>query len=470
MTDIAGLTIAQAGTLLQNKELSPVELVEEHLQRIDKINPELNAFVTLAKKAALDAARVAEAEIASGRYRGPLHGIPIAHKDMIRTKDLRTTCGSRLLEDYVPEENAFVVECCEQAGAIMLGKTNVHEFGDGPTGEASMFGPTLNPWDKEHMSGGSSSGSAAAVASGLCIAASGSDTGGSIRIPSACCGVVGLKPTYGLVSKRGVFPLCWSLDHVGPICKSVEDAALLLQVMSQPDLLDASCAAHEVQDYRSVLHGDIKGIRIGIPDSYFFHPVQKEVSDRVMEALNLLEGLGAEVQEVNIPHIEHAVCAAVTIYLAEATAYHDEDIVENPHRYSEQVATFLQMGNYIPAKDYIQAQRYRRLLGQSLNDVFGKVDLILTPTIPLTAPLLGADSVLLGEQETDVFGALLRNTEPFNLSGLPSLAMPCGFANDGLPVSMQLTGPPFAEPSILQVAQAYEAASEWSRKQPLAVT
>ncbi len=456
MAELTSLTIADAAALIEKRELSPIELTEASLARIEALNSSLNAFVTLASELALNAARKAEAAIAGGAYRGKLHGIPIGHKDLFYTKDLRTTAGSELHSAFVPEYNAFSVDRYEDAGVIVLGKTNTHEFAYGPTGEASKFGPVKNPWDTDHISGGSSSGSGAAVAASLCFAATGSDTGGSIRIPSACCGVVGLKPTYGLVSRQGVFPLCWSMDTVGPIARTVEDAAIMLQPIALQDPNDAASAHRETVDYLSDLRTGVRGLRIGIPRHYFYDRAQREIQDTVLKAVAELEGLGANVSEVEIPYIENAAGAALAIYLAEATAYHEEDIAENASKYSEQVLGFLELGNFLLAKDYVHAQQYRTLLGQGLQDVFETVDVLVTPTLPITAPRLGQEVARINGEKDSVFGALLRNTEPFNLTGLPCLAMPCGLSKDGLPISMQITGKAFAEKTVLRVGQAYE--------------
>ncbi len=459
MTDLSSLSIADAAGLVEKKEVSPVELAQASFARIDALNPKLNAFVTLAEADALNAAREAEAEIAKGVYRGKLHGIPIGHKDLFLTKGVRTTAGSELHSDLTPDYNAFSVDCYQEAGAIVLGKTNTHEFAYGPTGEVSLFGPVKNPWNTDHISGGSSSGSGAAVSAGLCFAATGSDTGGSIRIPSACCGVVGLKPTYGLVSRQGVFPLCWSMDTVGPLARTVEDAALMLQPIARHDPNDGASANRAPADYLSDLKAGVRGLRIGVPRAYFYDRAQKEIRDCVLKAVDELENLGARVSEVEIPYIENAAGAALAIYLAEATAYHEEDITQNPSKYSDQVLGFLELGNFLLAKDYLHAQRYRTLLGQSFQNAFESFDVLITPSVPIAAPRLGQETIDINGEEDGVFGALLRNTEPFNLTGLPCLVMPCGLSNEGLPISMQITGNAFAETTVLRVGQTYEDAA-----------
>ncbi len=466
MTGLTAMDVAELGAQIAARKVSPVEVAQAFLSRIGAVNDRLNAFVTLTEDAALAAARAAEAEIAAGRHRGPLHGIPLGHKDLYATAGVRTTAGSRVLADNVPAEDATVVAQLAAAGMVCLGKLNTHEFAYGPTNEHSMFGPSRNPWDTDRITGGSSGGSGAAVAAGLAPIASGSDTGGSIRMPAAACGVTGLKPTYGRASRAGIFPLCWTMDHPGPLSRSAWDAALFMTAIAGPDPRDAATADRPGEDYAAALTGRVRGLRIGIPRRYFYDRSQVEVTDLVEAALRDLEKLGAELVEVNLPHIDHAAAAAMAIYVAEATAYHDDTLDENAGLYTEQVRTFLELGDQLLAKDYLHAQRYRTLLGREMAAALAEVDVLATPGIPMTATPIGQEAVSIRGAEDGVFGAILRNTEPFDLTGLPALVMPCGFAPDGLPVSLQIAGRAFDEAAILNVGHAFQQATDWHRRRP----
>ena len=408
----------------------------------------------------------AEKEIRSGNLRGPLHGIPIGHKDLYRTKGLRTTAGSAVHADFIPDVDATVVVKLRDVGMVTLGKLNTHEFAYGPTNENSLFGPCRNPWDVSRISGGSSGGSGAALALRLIPAATGSDTGGSVRIPAACCGVTGLKPTYGRVSRQGIFPLCWTMDHAGPLARNVEDIALLLAAMAGPDPDDIASADRAIPDYRAALSEDVSDLRIGVPNKFFYDHCEADVEATVRNALADYEAMGAVLIEVDIPHIEHAPAAALAIYLAEAVAYHDDQVDQDPTLYSEQVRTFIELGNQVLAKDYLHAQRYRTMLGRTLVDLFDEVDLLATPTVPIVAPPVGVSHVDIDGEEEAVFGLLLRNTEPFDLTGLPALAIPCGFSDSGLPISLQLAGPAFAEARVLSAGHAYQQATDWHLRSP----
>jgi aspartyl-tRNA(Asn)/glutamyl-tRNA(Gln) amidotransferase subunit A len=466
MSDITELSIAQLSQAYRDKSLSPVAAAEAYLQRIAAHNDKVNAFVTLRADDALAEARQAETEIAKGAWRGPLHGIPIGHKDLYQTAGIRSTAGSKVLENHVPTEDATAVARLKQAGAVLLGKLNTHEFAYGPTNDSSLFGPCLNPWDTKRFSGGSSGGSGAAVALRLCAGATGSDTGGSIRMPAACCGITGLKPTYGRASRAGIYPLCWTMDHAGPLTRSAEDAALLFQPMAGPDGRDAAAAERPVPDFAGALDGDIKGLKIGLPTPYFFDRAQPEIETAARAAIAVLEGLGAEVREVDIAHIDYAAAAAMVIYLSEGTAYHDDRFATIGELYTDQVRLFLELGNYILAKDYLHAQRYRTLLGHAMADVLAEVDVLAMPALPLTAQPLGQESIEIRGQTESVFGAILRNTEPFDLTGLPALVVPCGIAADGLPMSLQIVGRPFDEAGVLKVGHAFQQASDWHTLRP----
>ena len=466
MSDITELSIAELAQGYRNKSFSPVDAARAYFARIAQHNDKVNAFVTLCEEDALAEAKQAETEIAAGQWRGPMHGIPIGHKDLYQTAGVRSTAGSRVLENHVPDSDATGVARLKQAGAVMLGKLNTHEFAYGPTNDSSMFGPCRNPWDNARFSGGSSGGSGAAVALRLCAGATGSDTGGSLRMPSACCGITGLKPTYGRTSRAGIYPLCWTMDHSGPMTRSAEDAALMFQPMPGPDGRDAAVANRAVPDYAAALDGDIKGLRIGVPTHYFFDRAIPEIAEAAQNAIAVLEGLGAEVREVDIAYIDHAAAAALVLYLSEGTAYHDDHIATIGELYTDQVRLFLEIGNYVLAKDYLHAQRYRTLLGHAMADVLAEVDVLAMPSLPITAQPLGQEEIDIRGETDSVFGAILRNTEPFDLTGLPALVVPCGIASDGMPMSLQIAGRPFDEAGLFKIGHAFQQASDWHTRRP----
>ncbi len=466
MTDLSELDLAELAQAVAAKSASPVEIVDAFLARVEQDNERFNAFVAITADSARDAAKKAEKEIADGRSRGALHGLPIGHKDLYATKGVATTGGSRVLADNVPDADATVVARLEEAGMISLGKLNTHEFAYGPTGEQSSFGPTRNPWDTARITGGSSSGSAAAVAGGLLPVATGSDTGGSIRMPAACCGLTGLKPTYGRVPRTGILPLCWSMDHSGPLARSAYDAALILAACAGADGKDAAAPDRPVPDYPSLLTGDIRGLKIGVVRDTFFDKAQAQVVTVVEHALEVLVDRGAQLVEVEVPHIAYASAAALAMYVAESTAYHDDTLDDRADLYTEQVRAFLELGDQLLAKDYLHAQRFRTLLGHEMAKVLSTVDLIATPGIAITATPIGDETVDVRGEDQSIFSAILRNTEPFDLTGLPALVVPCGFAEDGLPVSLQIAGRPFDEATVLNVGHAYQGATDWHRKRP----
>jgi len=466
MSDLTALSIRDLTDGYKKGSFSPVEVTEDYLKRIDNYNEKLNAFVLVNKDGAMKQARTAESLYSSGAATPSLLGIPLGHKDLYSTEGIRTTAGSKVLENHIPQADATSVAKLADSGAINIGKLNTHEYAYGPTNEHSLFGSCLNPWDTRYFSGGSSGGSGSAVAASLCLGATGSDTGGSIRIPSACCGITGLKPTYGRVSRAGIFPLCWTMDHSGPMTRSAEDAAYLLQAMAGPDMRDSASSQQPVPNYLSALSGNIEGIKIGLPSRYFFDQADEHIELSVMKALEVLEGLGATLIPIDIKHIEHAAAAALAIYLAEGTAYHDHGFDLNQSLYSDQVRGFLELGNFLLAKDYIHAQRYRTLLGHEMANLLEEVDFFATPGLPLTAQPLGQENISIRGVEQTVFAAILRNTEPFNLTGLPAIVVPCGFSTDGMPQSLQIVGRPFDEAGILNVCYAYQKSTEWHLKIP----
>ena len=461
VAEISRLSVAEAGDLIHQRKLSPVELTEACLQRIGRVDAQLNAFITVTGEEALKAAQEAANAIAQGSYMGPLHGVPVALKDLFATAGVRTTAGSKIMADHVPAEDAEVTARLKAAGAIVLGKLNMHEFAFGATGVNPHYGPVRNPWDTDRISGGSSSGSGAAVAAGECPAALGTDTGGSVRIPASLCGVVGLKPTYGRVSRRGVVPLSWSLDHVGPLTRTVEDAAIVLGAIAGRDPLDDSSCDEPVPNYRLRLRRGrrLGGLRVGVPREHFFEGVDADVLEAVRAALGVLGELRAEVEEVSLPHIAEAVAAVNTIMLPEALAYHQRWLAERSQDYGDDVRRRLEMGTTFLAVHYVQAQRLRELMVREWRQVLERVDLLATPTTPMPAPLIETS-----ELQTTL--TLVRFTNPFNLVGLPAISVPCGFTRQGLPTGLHLAGRWFQEETVLRAACAYQRATEWHRRAP----
>jgi len=464
--ELTRLGIAEAGEQIRRRALSPVELTRAYLDRIQQEDGALRAYIAVLSDPALAAARTAEKEIARGGYRGPLHGIPIALKDLFMTRGIPTTCGSRILKAWVPDADAAVATRLYAAGAILLGKLNMHEFAYGPTGVNPHYGTPKNPWDRARMPGGSSSGSGVAVAAGLAAGALGTDTGGSVRIPASLCGIVGLKPTYGRVSRAGVIPLAWSLDHVGPMTRTVADAALLLQVLAGRDPADPSTADVPVPDYRRALEGGVRGLRLGLPKDLFFERLDPEVRAAVLGAARSLEGLGASVEEVPLPRIPHAGPASFAIIASEATAYHEPYLKTRAALYGADVRARLTAGQFVLATQYLKAQRARQVIRAEVDEVLGRVHALLLPTTPIPAPLLGAREVTVDGVTEDVRWWLIRCTRPINVTGHPALSVPCGFTAGGLPIGLQLVGRHFDEAMLLRIGRAFEAVSPAKGRRP----
>lgn len=460
MSDLTRLTIAEAAPLLRERKLSPVELTEACLARIESVEPKINAFITVTADQARASAKTAADEIARGEYRGPLHGIPVALKDLFSTAGIRTTAGSTILGEHVPAEDSDAAARLKAAGAILLGKLNLHEFAYGATGVNPHYGSCRNPWDTSRITGGSSSGSGASVATGECFAALGTDTGGSIRIPASLCGIVGLKPTFGRVSRRGVIPLSWSLDHAGPFARSVEDATIVLQAIAGHDPLDASSSPEPVPNYSAGLRDGVKGLRIGVPREFFFDTVDSEVESAVRKASGVLEGLGASVREVGLPLIAEAPAAVTAIMLPEALAYHRKWMEERPDDYGDDVRYRLELGATFLAVHHVQAQRFREMIVNRWRDeVFDQVDL-------LAMPATMAPAFPIERSDLSVTFSLIRNTNPLNLLGVPALSVPCGFTTGGLPIGLQLAASWWEETTVLRAAYAYEQATDWHNKAP----
>jgi aspartyl-tRNA(Asn)/glutamyl-tRNA(Gln) amidotransferase subunit A len=465
--EIALLSIAELAPLIRKKKVSPVEAVEAALARIGKWNGQLNAYLTVLGEEARRAAHRAEREIRRGHWRGPLHGVPISLKDNIWTRGVRTTAGSKVLANFVPDEDAALARKLRSAGAILLGKTNLHEFAYGVTTNNAHYGPTRNPWNPERIPGGSSGGSAAAVATGMCAGSIGSDTGGSIRIPAALCGIVGLKPTFGRVSCHGVVPLARSLDHVGPLARSVEDAAILLGAIAGYDGRDSGSAKRPVDDYVRGLHRRKKW-RLGWPREYFFERLDPEVERAVEAARRTFEKLGARVEEVSLPHLSESVEPSTHIAFAEALHYHRAAgyYPERKQEYSEELQRRLEAGADVGAVDYLRAFDAQRIVRADFEAAFERVDAILAPVAPITAPRIGESSVKIAGEEETVRSALIRMNRPANFTGLPAISLPCGLSAKGLPIGLQIIGRAFGEAELLQVARAFEQASPASPMHP----
>jgi len=452
-------TICELSRKIRDRVISPVELTHDCLARIDKLNPTLNAFITVTAESALDRARVAEREIFRGTYLGPLHGIPIGLKDIIDTAGVRTTAASALFKDRIPTEDAPVVRRLRCGGAIILGKQNLHEFAYGGSSMISYFGEVHNPWDPTRIAGGSSGGCAAGVAAGLGFAAVGTDTAGSIRLPAAYCGVVGLKPTYGRVSTRGVVPLSSSYDHVGPLTSSVYDAALMLQVVSDYDSPNP-CADKPVPSLVSAFDEPPMNLRVGVPRAFFFDDLHPEIADAIEKAIQIFAGLPAEIRDIKLK-----VPTDRTLASAEAYAYHKTFVERSPELYQPATLARIQSGASISAHDALRASRDLQESRHAIQEIFDEVDVLLTPTVPIPPPVI-ADLREHPDQLRPQELLMLRNTRPFNVWGIPTISLPCGFTKDGLPIGLQLAAAPWRGIALLQAAHAYEQATGWHKKRP----
>jgi aspartyl-tRNA(Asn)/glutamyl-tRNA(Gln) amidotransferase subunit A len=460
-TDLLLLSLTEVARLLKRRSVSPVEVTRAILDRIAAVSPRLNAFRTITADEALAAARRAERAIRAGRYKGPLHGIPVSVKDLIQTAGIRTTCGSRILADWIPDADATLIRLLRGAGAILIGKTHLHEFAYGPTNLNPHYGPARNPWDPGRMTGGSSGGSGIAVATGCSYVSIGTDTGGSVRIPAALCGVVGLKPTYGRISRAGIFPLSWSLDHAGPLTRTVADAAITLQALAGFDPADPGSSRQPVPNFSRGLTAGVKGLRLGVPKEFFWDEVDPEVAGAVRKAVAVLAGLGGSVREVHWPMAAEARALSFLIIEAEAFSVHERWLKERPEDYGPDVRQRLAQGATILAADYLRAQRLRRRFIESLDAVFKACDVLLTPTMPVAAPRLEETTLHWPSQTESVTAALARLTRPFNLTGTPALSVPCGFTAGGLPIGLQIAGRTFDEATVLRVGHTYEHAARF---------
>jgi aspartyl-tRNA(Asn)/glutamyl-tRNA(Gln) amidotransferase subunit A len=455
------MSILETADLLRRGLVSPVELTEECLRRIEKQNPSLNAFILVTAESALAEARQAEQEIRAGNIRGPLHGIPIGLKDLIDTAGTRTTAASELFKDRVPTEDAEVVRRLKQGGAVLLGKQNLHEFAYGGSSIISYYGDMHNPWNQAHIAGGSSGGSAAAVAMELCFGSIGTDTAGSVREPASLCGVVGLKPTYGRVSARGVIPLSWSLDHVGPITRAVSDTAVFLQVIAGYDPGDPGSVDVPVSDYTGALGQDVSGLRIGVPRSFFYEDVDPEISRALEQALQVLGTMVAQIREISLQ-----VPTDRTLQSAESYAFHQQWVEKSPQLYQPETLRRIRSGENVTGEQRAERRRELEAARDSIVTAFADCDVFITPTMPIPPPLI-AELKKNPETLRPAEIRLLRNTRPINVWGLPAISVPCGFTAAGLPIGMQIVGRHWEETTILALANAYEQATVWHKRKPI---
>jgi aspartyl-tRNA(Asn)/glutamyl-tRNA(Gln) amidotransferase subunit A len=458
MNNLPSLTISTALESLRQQKTTAQELVEVCSRQIERLNPELCAFITV-----IDPQDALKAQTFADNHRdgNALRGIPLALKDLFDTAGVRTTAGSTFFADHVPEQDAFVVERLRQAGAIFMGKTNTHEIALGVTGNNPHYGTARNPWDKTRIPGGSSAGSAIAVATGMALGALGTDTGGSIRIPASLCGVVGFKPTFGRVSLRGVFPLSWNLDHVGPLTKSVRDAALLLQIIAIYDSLDPASVKMLTGDYLGHLLDDVKGRKIALGVGDYIETAETEVISAVQKAAKVFESLGCKVTDVNVDWMRDAAQANKTMTQSDGAAVHRDRLKEHPEMFGEDIRRRLEDGAKTTSTEYILARRTQAEARKHCEQFFESYDYLIVPTTPIAAPKVeGLDAV---EQAA----RLTRFTAPFNLTGLPALSLPCGFTKEGLPIGLQIVSRAWGDAKLLNVSHAFEQATDWHIQTPL---
>jgi aspartyl-tRNA(Asn)/glutamyl-tRNA(Gln) amidotransferase subunit A len=460
-------TVASLAEAVRTKRVSPVELVRDCLARIERRNPALRAFITVDADGALATARALEADAVGGRFRGPLHGVPVAHKDLCVVPGLPTSCGTRTRDYFHSDVPCTAAARLAAAGAILLGKLNMTELAMGPFGDNAHHGDVQNPWRAGHASGGSSSGSAAAVAAGLVAGAIGSDTGGSIRLPAACCGVVGLKPTYGRVSRAGVMPLSWTMDHIGPLAATVTDAALLFSLMAGHDAADPTSSPRPLDDVVGMLEGPVAGLRAAVPEAHFFDELSGDVEAAVRAAIGVLEKLGVRVGRATLPDLTSLTRECSTpIVAAEAATAHGRLLRERRDEVQPVVYARAAVGFSVSAVQYLEAQRMRERFAQEFAAAFANADVLLMPTIPEPAPAYAAAKAGSVEETVARMGRFSRLTRPLNAAAVPALSVPCGFSADGRPLALQIVGRAFDEATVLRVGRAYERATDWRRPLP----
>tara|TARA_A100001037_G_C15153897_1_gene641975 strand:+ start:15981 stop:17384 length:1404 start_codon:yes stop_codon:yes gene_type:complete len=465
MDKITHLSLHKQSQLLHSQQLSATELVDAYCKRIEETEPLLNSFITLTLDEAKQRAVGISNQISSGNYLGPLHGIPIALKDLFDTAGLKTTSGSKIYDSRIPATDSTVASKLNSAGAILLGKLNMHPFAYGPTGENEDYGHMHNPWNLNKLTGGSSGGSGSSVASGQCTAALGSDTGGSVRIPASLCGIVGFKPTYGKISKHGVTPLSWSLDHPGPLTRTVEDAVIMINAMSGADHNDPSSVHTDQVSMDFMESTDLTGVKIGVPQE-FLNDIDPEMSSLIEEALKVLRTLGAEIKTVSFPMHSYSESISNCILMPEATSYHKQILKTIPDQIYEPVRLRLHAGLFISAEQYVTAQRIRRIYFQELSQLLDDVDVLVGPTEPVFAPDILSETVNINGTDRNTSAALTSLNRPYNITGMPAITVPCGFNSDSLPGGLQIAGKPFNEYTIAKVAYAYQESCNWKNMLP----
>ena len=467
--DLLKLTITELAPRIRAGEVSPVELTEAALARAERLQPQLNSFITILHEQARSQAREQEAAIARGEYLGPLQGIPIGIKDNLATAGILTTLGTRVLSDYVPDEDADVVRRCKQAGAIIIGKENLEEFAAGATSNNPFYGAVHNPWDLDHVPGGSSGGGAANVASGVTFASLGTDLGGSVRLPGTFCGVVGLKQTFGRVSQRGLLVTSFNGDHIGPMTRSVSDSALVLQAIAGYDSLDPSTIPVPVPDYSAALGQNLAGLKIGVPSNYYFEELDGEVEETVRRAIAALQELGVTIREVSIPSMEYAGALNIAP-MADRIVTHEPFIDANREDYGPDTLYRTLAGQFVLGRDYSKSMKVQRIIKEEHARILTEVDFLVTPTSPVPAPRIDAPYINMEGADHRVRGPgsslISRNTSPMNATGLPAISVPCGFTESGLPIGIQFIGSPFDEAGLFRVAQGYEAISPSAGRWP----
>ena len=466
-SDLHRLTIAQAGEEIKARRLSPVELTQAYLDRISSLNDHLGAYITVTGEQALSSARKAETQIQSGRHAGPLHGVPVAVKDIISTKGVLTSAGSKVLADNIPDHDSTIIERLNSAGAPILGKLNLSEFAIGGTID-HPYGTPRNPWNTMHSAGGSSSGSAVATAGGLAAGSLGSDTGGSVRGPSAFCGIVGLRPTYGRVTRHAVVPMCWSMDTIGPMTRTVEDCALMLRVIAGHDPRDSSTSVNPVPDYAASLRNTVRGIKVGLPNEMFdFNGVDSQIKAGCEKAITLLEELGVEAERISLPTSAQSGAVFLAIADVDSAEFHSDWLKTRGDDYDWSTRTRLESATLTPASAYIRAQRARELIRREMIEALDRFDVIIMPSSPTVSPTIeSATGSPGGYYQGRLDLSRRRYTSPAALAGLPSLSVPCGFSDEGLPMAIQIIGKPFAEETLFQVGHAYEQATDWHAREP----
>ena len=465
--DIHLMSLVELADAIAARRLSAVEVMNATVARAERLQPVLNCFISLQAEAALKSAAAADAALARGEAPGPLHGVPLAHKDMFYRTGHVTTCGSRIRKDFVPDHDSTALARLDRAGAIYLGGLNMAEFATGPTGHNEHWGDCRNPWNQAHISGGSSSGSGASVGGRVVYGALGSDTGGSVRLPSACCGVVGLKPTNGLVSRHGLMPLSYTLDTVGPLVRTVRDAARITGVIAGHDPLDPTSSQRPVPDYEAALANGAAGLRIGVPTDYFYDIASDEVRALMERSLDVFRAAGAEVVEVSVPDIARINHLSNVVLSSEAAAIHEPWIAGRPDDYQEQVRNRYEPGLHVPAVKYIQALSARAgLLREFVDTALAGVDALHTPGIPFPIPTRDETNVGGGERMAQMVAGLSWCTRAANYLGGPALIVPCGFTESGLPAAFQLMGRPFSEATLFRLGHAYQDATDWHTRAP----